>query len=69
MSPNSWLNLEVVICRPTLLEVGRLPSRYALKPCDFTPWLQVSGRLEPAKVVEEENKYDRQVRNCRGLAT
>ena len=42
----------------------------ALEPCGFTPWFQVSGRLEPAKVVErEENKYDQQVRNCRVLAT
>ena len=42
----------------------------ALERCGFTPWFQVSGRLEPAKVVErEENKYDQQVRNCRVLAT
>lgn len=48
-------------------------SKSPLSLCLKTLWFyafQVSGRLEPAKVVErEENKYDQQVRNCRGLAT
>ena len=47
-------------------------SKSPLSLCLKTLWFyafQVSGRLEPAKVVERENIYDQQVRNCRGLAT